>query len=1105
MCRKSIYVALLLLTLGLAQAKEVVWQKAVYSDSRYATAWQGNSDATRDALVAAGYTLLNADQLKTWMNARIADKAFSVVVFCRDAAPDTVTETMSNTCTLRKYLDAGGKIVWYGDIPFYYQSNATATNTTWGDAGAPAILGFNTAGATRETYNDVTITPLGKAWGLTQTWQSRRPATPSALAPGDILATDNAGNAAAWVKHYVPNDTFRGFVRISDHDGQANVQDIMRVAEYVAVKAWNPMPANGQTAVTAPLMTWNAGPFALWHDVYFGTSPTPGDAEHIGKQMFTMYYNVAGLQPGKTYYWRIDEIEADGTVYKGDVWSFTAAPTNAWAPNPGDGAAYVALNAALQWTAGMNATTHDVYFSADRAAVESGAAAAKKADKQPTTSYAPTGLESGKTYYWRVDEVLVNGSKVTGPVWSFTVRPVIAKTDPTLVGWWKLDDEKSNVAVDYSGYDNYGTLAGGVKFVPGYLGDALSFDGATGFVDCGNDASLSKVDSVSVAAWIQVGALGRDQKVGSNQNNSTGGYKLGVFTTNVVEFEIRTAANAATLNRNVAGGTVLQQGVWYHVVGVYNKGKSIRTYINGKLDRELLTPDVAGISTGPFRLGRESFSAAYWFLGLMDDVRVYNKALTDTEIQKVMQGDPLMAWSPQPTSGANVDIRNATNLTWSAGDNAAKHDVYLGKDKDTVKAANTTSPLYQGRQTGTSFALAGLVDFGGGSYFWRIDEVEADGTTVHKGIVWTFTVPGYLIVDEFENYTDADGNRIYQTWIDGWTNGTGSVVGNLQAPFAEQTIVHSGKQAMPMDYNNTKSPFYSEAELDFAPVQDWTGYGVNTLSLWFRGQAVAFRDKGGNAYTVSGSGNDIWNAADAFRFAYKSLSGNGSITARVDSLVRSDAWSKAGVMIRETLDTGSKHAASVVTPDNGVSFPYRNATAGTSNQTNVTGVAAPYWVRITRTGNVFKSETSPDGKTWTQLGTDTTITMAATVDIGLAVTAHNAAATSTAEFSNVTTTGTVTGSWAVAAIGTDPEPANSPASLYVAVEDSAGKVVIITNADPSAVLTMTYTEWKIPLSSLTGVNLAKVKKLYIGVGDRKAPVPDGNGRIFIDDIRVTKP
>jgi regulation of enolase protein 1 (concanavalin A-like superfamily) len=718
-------------------------------------------------------------------------------------------------------------------------------------------------------------------------------------------------------------------------------------------------------------------------------------------------------------------------------------------------------------------------------------------------------LEQGKTYYWRVDENVIGGT-VAGPVWSFTVRPVIAKADLSLVGWWKMDDEKAGVAVDYSGYDNYGTLVGGPRFVEGYLGDALSFDGLDDHVNCGVRDSLNKVDSVSVSAWVRLNVVGADRKIASNQSGA--GYKMGVYTNNMVEFEIRTAANAAILNRTSPGGTALAANVWYHIVGVYDKGKAIRTYINGKLDREMLTAEVAGVSPGAFMLGREAPAGAYWFNGLMDDVRVYNKALTDAQIQKVMQGDVRLAWDPQPATGATLDIRDAASLKWSAGEGATKRNVYLGKDRDAVKAADTTSPLYQDQQTATSFSLAGKVEFGGGSYFWRIDEVAADGTTVHKGIVWTFTIPGYLIVDEFENYTDEEGSRIYETWIDGWTNNTGSTVGNLVAPFAERTIIHSGKQAMPLDFNNTKSPFYSEAEVTFAPLQDWTGYGVTDLSLWFRGNPVSYMDKGNGAFTVGASGHDIWDAADDFRFVYKRLSGNGSVTVKVDSLVNTNVWAKAGVMIRESLTDGSPMAYMIQSYSSGVSFGWRlTANANAASIPATAGINAPQWVKLTRTGNAFTAQYSANGTTWTDIKntdgtvTSTTINMAGTVYIGLCVTSHNTAATTTAQFSGAATTGGVTGAWQPVWIGDDPDLTNGAAGLYLAVEDSTGKSITLTHPDPTAANVSAWTEWKIPLNSLTGVNLARVKKLSLGVGDKKAPAAGGSGRVYIDDIRVIKP
>jgi hypothetical protein len=130
--------------------------------------------------------------------------------------------------------------------------------------------------------------------------------------------------------------------------------------------------------------------------------------------------------------------------------------------------------------------------------------------------------------------------------------------------------------------------------------------------------------------------------------------------------------------------------------------------------------------------------------------------------------------------------------------------------------------------------------------------------------------------------------------------------------------------------------------------------------------------------------------------------------------------------------------------------------------------------------------------------------MFGTLQIGLCLTSHNPAAVTTAQFSEITITGGVSGQWQSTGIGAN-HPGNSQDRLYLAIEDDAGKPIVITHPDPAAVLTTTWTEWKIPLSSLTGVNVAKIKKLYLGVGDRKNPTANGTGRVYIDDILVMRP
>ncbi len=174
-------------------------------------------------------------------------------------------------------------------------------------------------------------------------------------------------------------------------------------------------------------------------------------------------------------------------------------------------------------------------------------------------------------------------------------------------------------------------------------------------------------------------------------------------------------------------------------------------------------------------------------------------------------------------------------------------------------------------------------------------------------------------------------------------------------------------------------------------------------------------------YTVRASGADVWGAQDEFRFVYASLSGDGEITARVDSLTAPDGWTKAGVMIRETLSANSRFAYTLVSGSNGVDFEHRVSTGGSAGPAGMfDGTSrAPYWVRLRRAGNVFTGYVSADGQSWRQQGSSVTIAMGATVYAGLALTSHADGSLATALFSNAR----------IAALGTTPVPTNTPPSI----------------------------------------------------------------------------
>ena len=467
------------------------------------------------------------------------------------------------------------------------------------------------------------------------------------------------------------------------------------------------------------------------------------------------------------------------------------------------------------------------------------------------------------------------------------------------------------------------------------------------------------------------------------------------------------------------------------------------------------------------------------------------------------------AYYPQPADGAKA-VSPTTGLSWMPGVGAARHHLYLSDDPDAV--AQGTAAADKGELDDPNFAPGGLD--GAVTYYWRVDETGIDGT-IQTGLVWSFTT--CILVDDFESYNDDEGTdtRIYETWIDGLTNGTTSTVGNWDPPFAEQGIVHGGRQSMPIDYNSINQPYYAEAEREFSPLQDWAAHEVNDLSLWFRGRTAPVapvEETTAGKLTVTGEGADIWGSADQFTFVYKILNGDGTLVARVTSIgTGSNRWAKGGAMIRDGLDAGAASAQMVLTGGDGNGGAFQNrastdldmgANDATSNTTMAAAIAPPYWVKIERKGDLLSGSTSPNGTTWTQLGTSAAITMSAPVYLGLCVTSHAAGQYRTFEFDNVKVTGSVTGSWQTKEIGL---VRNSTQPVYLVIGDSAGKTKTITHPNPAASTLTAWTEWKIPLRDLTGISLSKIKTMRIGIGDPAATTPDGNGRLYIDEIRVTRP
>jgi len=902
--------------------------------------------------------------------------------------------------------------------------------------------------------------------------------------------------------------------------------------------ALGPDPADGSmhedTWVT---LSWTAGDFAVSHDVYLGDDfEDVNDATHQSETFrgnqtgvffvagFVGYPYPDGLVPGTTYYWRIDEVNDANTAspWKGDVWSFTVPSKKAYQPVPADGASFIdPQSVILRWTKGFGAILHTVYFGDDFDTV----ANATGGPPVAFTTYNPGDLESDKTYFWRIDE-FDGATTHKGDVWSFRTIPYIPITDPNLVGWWKFDEGSGTIVLDGSGHGNNGALKGNPQWIVGHDDDALQFDGVDDYVEVPHDPSLTVDTEVTVMAWINTerhNSAGGDWQAILAKSNDPRSYSFYTYTNGTLHFS---AGASPYIGSTSAGQVPLNE--WVHVCAMVVEGHH-QYYINGEDagtgGSGTTLPgsaDTAAVRIGLTQEGGNNF------LGMIDDVRIYNRALTQEEIQQIMRGDPTLAWGPSPAHRSTPDVDNATPLSWSPGEKAAEHDVYFGMDKDAVENtdASDTSGIYRNRQSGTSYTPPEGVEWGGGPYYWRIDEYNTDGT-ISKGNVWSFTVADFILVDDFEGY-DAGDNQIWYAWHDGLGygsqgtdpyfagNGTGSAVGDENtASYTEETIVHGGGKSMPLSYDNNKQGYakYSEVELTLTRPRDWTQQDVAELSLWFRGYLVSvgsFVEAPAGTYTMTAAGADIWYVADEFHYAFKTLTGAGSIVTRVLSVDNTDPWAKAGVMIRETLDADSKFAAVYITPGNGCRFQARidtaiDAISDTSVvSTQQTAITAPYWVKLERDiGGTFRAYYSANGSTWTSMTWNPQyITMSSNVYVGLALTSHNAGETCEAKFSNVTITGTAGPQWTNQDIGIE---SNDAEPLYVAVSNSAGTPSVVVHDDPAAATIDTWTEWVIPLQAFAdqGITLTDVDRIAIGLGTQgNMTIPGGSGKMYFDDIRL---
>ena len=495
------------------------------------------------------------------------------------------------------------------------------------------------------------------------------------------------------------------------------------------------------------------------------------------------------------------------SVYYDDIvlQSYTEYASKAIDPSPSDAATDQLRDVTLSWTPGEEITTHDVYFGtafADvNAATRSNPADALVSQGQAAATFDPEGLLEFGQTYYWRVDEVADDG---------TIYP--GKV-------WSFTAEPYMYAIEGITATSNGTSEAGV-------GPEKTIDGS----------GLNDADQHSIAdADMWLGAPNADGTL-YVQYDFDGVYKLYdmlVWNYNG-EFEMLLAFgiqdvtieySADGVEWTVLGDVTLAQGT---AMGDYTANTTI---------------EFGGVPAKAVRLTVNSGYGAFGQYGLSEVRFLYI---------------PAQARKPQPADGA-TDVAFDTVLSWRAGREAASHEVYLSTDG----AAVVDGTALAGTASVPSFD-AGALEFAM-TYYWKVVEVnDAEAITAWASNVWTFATEEFGTIDGFESYDD-DSNRIYDTWVDGWINGSSAIVGYVTEPFAEQSIINSGIQSLPLEYDNGVAPYYSETSRTWSSVQDWTAGAADTLTLYVHGAAdnaaeplyVAVEDSSGSVAVVTYSNLEV--------------------------------------------------------------------------------------------------------------------------------------------------------------------------------------------------------------------------------------------------------
>jgi hypothetical protein len=699
-------------------------------------------------------------------------------------------------------------------------------------------------------------------------------------------------------------------------------------------------------------------------------------------------------------------------------------------------------------------------------------------------------------------------------LFSFVLLLVLVLTNfaqADLVGYWRFDEAAGTVAADEAGGDNDGTLIGeDLVWTAGRSGGALSFPGVP------DDA---RVEFPSTGLSATAGTVAMWSLLFDPQPETDGRYFIGHTTqpqfSNRIQIYMQEGTTPSTLldiglgDAHALDTDIMEMPMeeWIHVALTWDSG-SYFVYVNGEEVSNGTYSGLTDLETFA-NIGNDGSSGPYEaFCGLLDEVYLYDNALTAVEILSLMQGEPFpLASGPNPKDG-DLILDTWVNLSWRAGEFAVSHDIYIGDNFDDVDAG--AEGTFQGNQEGT-FTVAGFPGFPipeglvpGTTYYWRIDEVnEVEPNSPWKGDIWSFSIAPKTAYDPIPaSGAEAVSVDVELSWTEGFGGKLHTVyfgdnfndVDNAAGGQAQGTTTYT-----PGTLKMAKTYYWRVDEFDIVEthkgdVWSFTTEGAVTalnpangavdvtqtpVLMWAPGLGATHEIYFGDdpaSLELKGSGN-----LGEETFEPGQLEWNTTYYWRVDEVNNANPdtpwtgplWSftTANFLIIDDMENYNDIEESQP-GSNRIYIAWADGFDDPANGSQTGHLDPPFYEEtIVHSGNKSMPlyYDNAVGKS------EATLTLTANRD------------------------------WTVNGVNTltiwyRGNATNASENMYVALNGNA----VVNNADPDAAKKNSWTEWNIDLQAFAdqGVNLSNVNSITLGFGNMNNPVAGGSGLVYFDDIRL---